>query len=511
MLIKDFYTGKNNSQTLMEEIKTFSIYAGKLRPKIVSLMAFPQKLGKGTIQDLSIFTVVMEKLAEGWFKSLFSNTLVSNELLRIWDNCLIHGFEFAMRFALVLLSKNENFFRNSLKKEVKSLGIGTTMDSILLAGNLCKNKLYRKFEKTGIEGLIKKTLGKPSYSALTKRNVRVLVNVENEFNERLVLVKNFKKHLEFEGFNYETAFSIISCLESFDNGSNVSRAIFQNFAFKNFRWDLKRVMKFYVIFDQNGNDVLTALSIKIAVTLLVEGFDKKLELFFKAIDRDCSQKIMLSDFIYLILHIEENIFNRHTFYQKNICQFLPKPEEVPYAVFVSYIKSDPFFKTLCKNLQSIDTSFVDLIEIPSIEKIIHDDEIMSDLSSPGKSPLSAMSAISDVDIDIGDLNLNSDVEVIGNKCIEVSIMMSEKSLDKPQMPAFINIEEHEESFEVVKDPAFIEEIREKSIRSETITEATGKETHSETQKNIDLLPIVPSKKERNSCSRLCASQNCLVI
>ena len=119
--IQNFYTGIRHCQIIKEETKLFALYASRLRPKLKNALSILVKNENITETYTIAFDLAMSRLSESWFKSLFSNVLIENDLLRVWDNLFIAGFDFIQKFGLSLLSKNENFFKNSIKQEIKSL------------------------------------------------------------------------------------------------------------------------------------------------------------------------------------------------------------------------------------------------------------------------------------------------------------------------------------------------------------------------------------------------------
>ena len=163
------------------------------------------KQQKTTVTYSAPFELIMARLSENWLRYLFSNILTTNDLLRVWDNFLVYGFEFIHKFGLALLSKNEGFFNNSIKQEIKNLSIGVTIDSLIIAGNITKNKLLKRTDKLQIESLIKKALYKPIYMVLKKVDYNIIINENKYIESRMIEIKELKTFLEKIGFGYDQA------------------------------------------------------------------------------------------------------------------------------------------------------------------------------------------------------------------------------------------------------------------------------------------------------------------
>ena len=481
----------------------------KLRPKLVTALSLQVKQKKITEIYSEAFYLSMQRLSENWFSSLFASVLTSNDALRVWDNILVNGFEFAHKFGLALLSKNENYFRNSIKQEIKTLGLGVNIDALILAGNISINKLLKKIDKISIETLIKKAGTKPTYTAL-KRMDFINFPVSSMIpNQRILAIHEFKSLLESQGFNYDLAKTLVSALEIYDNYSTVSRVTFQNFAYKNCAWDPKIASKFFVIFDQMGVDGLITLAIKAAVSILVSGIDNKLDLLYQSIDQDMSKELTQPDFIQLIMKVEESINNKSTFYSKNIEEFTKTIPELSPDSFKSILISHDFFRNLLQSLAEIDNISY---EITPVKKDISVDpeDYYQNISSPEKSPISGVSDVSNTEEHVSEFKLDHDVEIFSEKSVEIGILPGEKNSNHNSVVESMVNDDHEESYEVIKDHKFSQAGRNYAI-SEVHGNSESSDFFMDTQRNIEIPPLINKEKERNSCSRLCTQQSCAII
>lgn len=481
---------------MAEENRVFCMFAYKLRPKLVTTLSISVKKNKNLEVFAEPFHATMRKICEGWLGSLFSSVLSHNDLFRVWDNILIYGFEFAHKFALSLLSKNENFLKNSIKQEVKSISVGLSLDALTLAGSLTSSKLFKKNDKIPVEVLIKKALTKPTYLGLKREDLpKITENIS-----RVSVIRDLKNHLETLGFTYEIAKSLIEALEVYENYSNVSRSVFQNFIYKNFKWDSKTVVKFFVVFDQKGTDQMAAIAIKAAIAILVTDIDRKIELLFKSIDQDASENISLPDFQQLITKAEELLNHKHCFYSRNIEKFSQKLQNLSSGLFRTLIKTDEFFNTLLRFLFEIDCK--DLENSTGKDVSIGGEDFSDRMSSPEKSPISE---ISNGEL-VPDFELNHNIIVIGEKSSEISMISNEGNFDIQSAPGQMR-DEHGEYYEVIKDPDYIG----KKVTFNSKVQNGGRDILMESLKDVEILPANKADKGRNNCSRLCATQSCIVI
>lgn len=462
-----------------------------------------------------VFEIVMKRLAESWFFNLFTSNLMTSDFLRVLDCVFINGFEFCHKFGLALLSKNEAFFLNSLKQEVKIINITKSSDFLIYAGNVAKNKLVNKFEKVPIETLIKKCLTKPNYTSLSRHNIRITFDDNTEISNRIEKIKGFIKHLG--GLEKNSSISIIKSLSSFEDSISITRPVFLNFFYKNFSWDLETAIKFFVVFDQKGVDSINVVNIKLAIAMMVKGFPDKLEAIFSCFDQGDFNFISREDLIQILQKLEENVYYRQIFYLKNCKNQFESVEKLEKHQFISLFNQNEFLVELTKQLYLIDDDTFRFL--PSDSKI--ENEVSFNVFTPNKSPVSGFSD-NDVDVDdITPLNLDENIQVIGQKILEVGIV-EYKNSEGSVKPAYMKSKEDFESVLVVKDPEYettgrdVKENRKESekfvdVKSEKSdkTIEIQKEMQIDSQVDIDQIPDLPKPKQRNGCSRLCTTQPCI--
>lgn len=467
--------------------------------------------------NYEVFEIVMQRLAESWFFNLFTSNLMTSDLLRVFDCVLIHGFEFCHKFGLALLSKNETFFINSLKQEVKLIEITKSSDFLIYAGSVAKNKLVNKFEKVAIETLIKKCLTKPNYTSLSRHNIRIILDDNTEIPNRIEKIKGFAKHIG--GLEKSSGISIIKSLSSFEDSINITRPVFLNFFYKNFSWDLETAIKFFVVFDQKGTDSINVVNIKLAIALMVKGFPDKLEAIFSCYDQEDLNILPRADFIQLLQKLEENLYYRQTFYLKNCKSQFETIENLERHHFISLFNQNEFIALLTKQLYLIDDETFE----PKPNDSKTENEVSFNVFTPNKSPVSGFSD-NDVDVDdIDQLNLDENIQVIGQKILEVGIV-EYKSSEGSVKPAFVKSKEDFESVLIVKDPEYEtngRDVKENSKESEKFVDVKSeksektfeiqKEMHIESQVDIDQIPDLPKPKQRSGCSRLCTTQPCIAF
>jgi hypothetical protein len=493
----------------MQEIKAFVRFTGTLRPKIFNTLTLRGKSNANAEKNTAAFEATMEKLAEEWFGCLLCTALGEKDLIRVWDVILIHGFTFVHKFCLVLLSKNENYFRNTIKQEIKNTGLGLSTESLIVAGRVAANKLLKNLQKIQIEPLIKKSLTKSTYKALKITELIMNFDENNELKVRLSEIKELKSYFETIGLDFEKAETIIKRLEVYDNFELVLRSTFQNFAYKQFNWNLLTVSKFFIVFDQQGKDSLSCLSIKIGIALLIPEIQKKLELLYKSSELTESNLLDSINFSHLICKTEEMLYIRDKYYYKSIHEYLQSYSDVSDQSFVSLLKSDNFFIHMMKYLYDVDAVTID-----------QGNKKAQPAFFDGKSPISAISNSSYLDENMPEFNLSDDlplvsneIEVIGDTPLEISVLSNHtqgKTLQSPYKVSDFSIEDHQEPYEILKDPELLGHKISKSVNYPNMPNAYNKEYLIESQKDVNIIPTADKHIKRNSCSRLCSDQVCIV-
>lgn len=125
---------------------------------------------------------------------------------------MIHGFDFVFKFSLTLLSKYERFLKNTIKSETKNLGVGNSVDALIVVGNSARLKLFLKLEKIPIEKMIRKAISKPTYKALRRIDfIKQAENLEKNHLERLSRLRQSKMILR----NKEAPFTSLEASDLF--------------------------------------------------------------------------------------------------------------------------------------------------------------------------------------------------------------------------------------------------------------------------------------------------------
>ena len=130
-----------------------------------------------------------------------------------------------------MFSKHENFIKNTVKQETKILGLGISVDSLIIAGNLSRIKLLRKLEKLPIEKMIKKSMTKNTY-VIIKRADYLLNSTELEKNniDRLVRLRQTKSVIRSKTFSYEDVINMFTTINSISSQDQISRGLFLSIA-----------------------------------------------------------------------------------------------------------------------------------------------------------------------------------------------------------------------------------------------------------------------------------------
>ena len=342
--------------------KIFSFYL----PELVKKKVNPNEL------DEFAFDFSIKKLGFNWFRSLFTHILLDSDFLRVWDCIFIHGFNFVQKFAVGLLVKLEKSYIHKISEELKYLKLGINPDSLIIAGNSPNFISQKRVLKLNIEKLIEKILTDKNFIDINReiiyQNAEIHEHKSEQRIERLRLSKEILENLKFE---YKNAENFIDFLNSYENESLISRKMFNSITFKVNSWNLQVSTNFFVTFDQLGLDQLTALTVKIGLSLLVPSIDNKILLFYKAFKTD---QLNSEDFETLIIKIEETFDNRNTFYKKSIKDYKMPENTITESLFLTILKSEIFFQPLINYLNYLDSdhckSYMNLREIViPIEKL----------------------------------------------------------------------------------------------------------------------------------------------
>jgi hypothetical protein len=336
------------------------MFVERLRPKILStFLPCNRSINEDFNANSSfVFEFSMKKLGEGWFNSLFSDSLNDQDLLRVWDNIFICGFEFVQKFALILLSKNEKSYLNSISHELEDLKMGIHTETLIIVSNLINKKLIHKKNHLDIQASIKKALFKQNYCAITRESyLNQAMEAEKNNEMRVSRLRVIRDILEYIKFRYSQAESFIMNLKEYSHDALVSRKSFSSLSKKKFNWSLQVSTSFFIAFDQAGLDSLSVLHIKIGLALLMSGIDDKISLIFKSFNKTNSGFLSSKDFELLICSVEEVYDRRNTFYVNNIHKFTKNQEDViSEDVFKNILKTQAFFTPMINYLKYLDSN-----------------------------------------------------------------------------------------------------------------------------------------------------------
>ncbi|CAG9310827.1 unnamed protein product [Blepharisma stoltei] len=562
---ENFFSLENRQIVLHSELRAFAIMAERLRPRLVnSLRAIFKPLNTSLREsDYSPFVVTIKRVGDFWFHTLFATSILPGDLLRVWDNVLIHGFEFVHKFGLTILSKNERFFKNNIKQEAKVLNMGTTVDSLISSGNAARNRLLRKVEKIPVEKMIKKAIYKPTYRAVKRSEILPKAEeLEKNHLEPLIRLRQSKEFLRSKGnsFTYKDAKEIFNLLQSLENGGKISRSLFLTMVTKNLNWAPQTALHVFNSFDHNGNDSVDVLTLKSGLSLLIQGeLTEKLKLCFESFDRDNSGSLEPEEVVDLVCFVENALDGRSSFFRNQSGSLFANMDRnsngrISLDEFIKAVTTDPSCEPILEFINAVESE--EFINIPEMRMArINLEGTFSDVHTPDK-PSADASPMSDVSYDgpdfaelesrLGTL-LQNDIkeleneyeeapEITGEKVVEIDAVETEGNgvrihneydgenvkfvfhvgdivEEDKKNESEDNTEIHIEAFGSFK-PKEEEEEPAKNVTVEEI-ESPGdlyvteiKQKHSlEEQRNIDI-PEPTSKESRGTCSRLCTRGNC---
>lgn len=343
------------------EFRIFAMMAEHLRPLIVTSLRV--RTSNSSADDHSAFILMIKRVGQAWFNTLFSHMLVPSELLRVWDNILVYGIEFIHKFALVILSKHEKFIRNSIKAEKKANSGALPLDALIAAGNAVKQQLLTRIETSAVETLLKKALTKPSYLALARDQFAAQARLEEgSYIERLRRLQQTKEQLrrtnnEMDLGTIETAFE---ALEEVENAGLVSKMAFMQVAFNSFHWSHADALRFFTAFDQKGDNKVDVRELKAALAVLMKGnLQDKLRACFMAFDIDGSGDLDPEEVIEMVSIIERCLDGRSSFFKPNsegLFTSMGRNEEgkIPEEAFVAAAESNPACRPVLDFIQAIE-------------------------------------------------------------------------------------------------------------------------------------------------------------
>lgn len=496
------------------ELRIFELMAEKLRPRLMNtLKAVFNPKGKSTKEiDTTPFVSTVKRIGDVWFSTLFSTSVAYPDLIRIWDNMLIFGFGFIEKFALVLLSKHEGSLKNSVKRETKSLGVGPTVDSLILAGNTSKNKVNSKAEKMPIEKLLKKVHTKASYKALKRSAfINQAETLESNSLERLHKLRQSKVVLRGKGitFSYSQSIDAFNALDSIETNQNITRSQFLS-SISKFKWPTETAINIFSTFDQKGNDIVSSTHLKGALAVLAEGLlEQKLELIFIAFDKDKSGALDPTEVIDMMTSIENLLDERSSNFQKNssslyACMDRNQDGKISLSEFIKSAKSDPGCESIISYINAIESEESNNSKLAGMINA-DEDGIYSDVHSPMKRSV-AGSSISENDPEEMGQMYEEDFEENEEDSPE-SYETRGNSLKNNSRLASSGNKEHFSAFKTSSYSNTLES--EEEFRTPQLKPKISIKKHA----NIEFPTPENSEKEtkRGGCDRLCTRDGCLIF
>ncbi|CAG9313000.1 TBC1D2_1 [Blepharisma stoltei] len=535
----DYFSCESRKLGLHRELRVLVMMASKLRPRLAATLkaVFNPKNSNTKEDDLTPFVSTIKRIGFSWFSTLFVPNVLPFDLLRIWDNMLIHGFEFVLKLALTLLSKYEKFLRNTIKAETKAISLENSVDSLLVAGNLTRMKLMQKFEKLPIEKMIKKAIVKSTYKILKRDELLGQAeNLEKNHLERLYRLRQSKMILRNRGliFSFNEALDIY---QSFDqlNKEFVTREEFVKIAKMRLQWYPSHALNIFNTFDQEGNDSIEITQIKSGLAILTQcSIDEKLTLCFQAHDKERSEHLSPDDIFNLISCIEKSLDYRSEYFKTQSTGFFESLDinddgKIPLAEFIRSAKIDPSCTPIIDFINAVESN--EYIQVPEMKMAqIHLEGTFSDIHSPitpisDASPMSDISGIDDLPneennyyepeapIEIPQIEINENIGEIVEEVKNDTPKMEEKQEDKPIFDF---------GFEKFDNGGIDEDQYDTVVRTESLTVDNKIPIESieypvlhesyDSKRKIELPePVMVPKEPRPGCSRLCTRETCLIF
>ena len=357
-----YFEATERNLILHRELRVLVLMAERMRPRLVKcLQAIFRTDSAPSQSDFSPFVTTIKRIGEVWFSTLFCTMLVPSDLLRVWDVLIIKGFEFAQKFALVLLSRNEKFLRDNIKTEAKALNVGMSVDALIVAGNSTRVRLQKRVEKIPIEHLIKKALVKSSYVSLHRDDfLPAAAQIEGNHIDRLLRLRQTKRLLQSSPLSFSEVLTMFQAFDQIQLNDSVSRALFMTKATKDFKWSALTALNVFTLLDQTGSDALDMRELKAGLAMLFSGtLEEKLRLCFHAFDTDHSGYLEPPEVVDMISIMESTLDGRSSFYRSqsaSLYRLMDRNEDNKISVdeFVSSALKDPGAKPILDYINAID-------------------------------------------------------------------------------------------------------------------------------------------------------------
>ena len=263
---------------------------------------------------------------------------------------------------MTLLSKHENFIKNAIKQETKTLGLGISVDSLIIAGNLSRLKLLRKLEKLPIEKTIKKALIKNTYLALKRTSyIDSATNIEKDNTSRLIRLRQTKALVAAKDLSYENVLKLFVLINSMSSQDQISRGLFLSIANKEIKWPIGLSSNFFTTFDQQGLDSVPIKQLKLGLSVLASNsIDEKLMLCYLAYDVNNTKTLTTEAVCDLLSTLEETLDYRSKFVKNNLREFSKSlgkynPLSIEMNEFIACVNNDPACQSLIKIIIAIES------------------------------------------------------------------------------------------------------------------------------------------------------------
>jgi Ca2+-binding EF-hand superfamily protein len=438
--------------------------AERLRPNLVDTMKAvfrTNRISNNLQSDLTPFINTIKSIGEVMFSTLFTVCVLPSNLFRVWDTIFIYGFEAAHKFALAILSKNERLLKNTIKAETKALGIGNTVDALIISGNQAKAKLLTKVEKLPIEKMLKKAISKRTYQNLSRDDFYEQARrIEQDYVSRIQKLKQTKETMmrEHTQISKEELTSLFRDLMSSNKDGLISRVRFTDLVTIKFRWEKWLALAVFSSFDHSGNDSISLKELLAGLCIIHSGsIEEKLSLLFITYDTDSSGYLDPEEIIDLICSLENSMDGRSTFFKTQSQSLYKRMDrnddgKISLEEFIKAAKEDEACKPITEFLEAVNNpgelSKSDL-------KFIQSDPSYVDVHSPMRlSPMASGKSESSIGSEPNQAfefpreNISREVEI--ENLLREDLRPNKKFIGKEVRPVNRVVEPAEETHTIVK-------------------------------------------------------------
>jgi hypothetical protein len=323
----------------------------KMRPKILKCLSF--NCDEKNLQKFA-FEMVIKKIAEIWYLNLFCLNFEEKDLLRVWDNAFVFGFEFVRKIALAMLSELESIFLIGVRKEIVRFDVCEKIDALAISGNAVRKMVMN--DNYDVERIIKKVVKKQNYKEVDTDGVLEDSRVLEQTSEmRISKLRQSQGMIEMMKYPIEDLLRFFKYLDSHNNDTQLSRDSFCTLCQKMILLTTKASTSFFVTFDQNCTDLLSILSIKLGFAILKKGMSQKLKLIQSCLDSSQNSSIVHSKLRLLMIKLEELFDNRNNCLKKAPKGLWKRFKTLKVKDFPKIFMKHTVFKGLRECLEFLDT------------------------------------------------------------------------------------------------------------------------------------------------------------